>query len=49
MSVKAINKAERDYDITVVLRADATLYTGAVKGLVKKQEFQHSLKAKCGE
>lgn len=48
MCVIVTNKAEKDHDISVVLRADSTLYTGAVKELVKREKFERTIKGKTG-
>lgn len=39
MSVVVKNKSSKEHKVNVVLRADATLYTGAVKELVKTETF----------
>ncbi|XP_047738590.1 annulin isoform X2 [Hyalella azteca] len=49
ISVVIMNKSDKDHDVSVVLRADSTLYTGAVKELVKKEEFKRTIKAKSEE
>ena len=35
----------KDYNISVTLRVDSVLYTGQVKGAVKQEKFERTLKA----
>lgn len=49
MSATVKNKSAKEYNVSLVLRADATLYTGAVKGLVKKQTFDKLVAPNSGE
>ena len=43
MKVKVENKSDKEQTVSVVLRADATLYTGRVTGCVKKQTFTETI------
>ncbi|KAF2362823.1 Transglutaminase-like [Trinorchestia longiramus] len=49
MCVVVTNKSDQDHDVSIVLRADATLYTGAVKEQIKKQHFDKTIKANSEE
>jgi len=45
LRVTVKNKSSEDKTVNIVLRADATLYTGATKGCVKKQSFKETIAA----